>query len=458
MMNIIILGAGKVGGTLAENLASENKNIVVIDNDPEKLKSLQERLDIKTILGHASHPDVLELADAKNADLLIAVTQNDETNIVACQIAHLLFNIPKKIARIRANQFTEHQALFCHEDATIDVLISPERVVTEHLCRLVEHPGALQVVDFADGKVALVGVRVNEGGTLAHQQIHVLRDHMPNLELRVAAIFRKNRSIVPTGDTVIEVGDEVFFVAAQEHIQTILSNLREGEKQYKRIIIAGGGNIGFRLAQVLGNKYMIKIIDNNHDRTELLCHELDNVIVLYGNASNKDLLLEENIENTDLFIAITNDDEANIMSSLLAKRLGARKVMALIAQSAYVDLIDGEEIDIAVSPQQATISTLLTHIRQGDVVNVHSLRRGAAEAIEAVAHGDKETSMVVGKAIEELRIPPGTTIGAIVRNDEVLIAHDKTVIESEDHVILFLTDKSKIGDVEQLFQVKFKSA
>jgi len=455
-MNIIILGAGKVGGTLAENLAREDKNIVVVDTDPQKLRVLQEQFDVKTIQGYASHPDILELADAEKADLLIAVTHSDETNMIACQVAHSLFGVPKKIARIRSNNFTSRRDLFNNDVIPIDVLISPEQEVTEHICRLVKHPGAFQVLDFANGCVALVGVRVNEGSTLADQKICALREHMPNLEMRVAAIFRRNRSIVPEGETVIQVGDEVFFIAAREHIQTILSNLREGEKQYKKIMIAGGGNVGFRLAQALGNKYLIKLIDNNVERTQVLSRELDDVIVLQGNSSNKTLLLEENIENIDLFIAVTNDDETNIMSALMAKRLGAHKVMAIIAQSAYVDLINADEIDIAVSPQQATVSSLLTHIRRGDVVNVYSLRRGAAEAIEAIAHGSEETSRVVGKRIDELRLPQGTTIGAIVRDAEVLIAHDDTVILAEDHVILFLTDKTRITDVEALFQVKLK--
>jgi trk system potassium uptake protein TrkA len=276
---------------------------------------------------------------------------------------------------------------------------------------------------------------------------------MPNIETRVAAIYRRDRAILPEGHTVIEADDEVFFIAATKDIRAVMSELRRLDKPYKRIMIVGGGNIGKRVAQTLETKYQVKILDHNLARTRVLSNELEKTIVLYGDAADQDLLLEENIEKTDVFCALTNDDEANILSSMLAKRRGARKVMTLINRAAYVDLIQSGDIDIAISPQQATIGSLLTHIRRGDVVKVHSLRRGAAEAIEAIAHGDETTSRVVGRKIEDLKLPPDTTIGAIVRGDEVVIAHHDTVVQSEDHVILFLVDKSRIAEVERLFQV-----
>jgi trk system potassium uptake protein TrkA len=316
-------------------------------------------------------------------------------------------------------------------------------------------PGSLQVLDFADGKAQLVAVKAYFGGPLVGHELRLLRQHVPSVDTRVAAIFRKNSPIIPEGSTIIEADDEVFFIAAKNDIRAVMGELRRLDQPYKSIIIAGGGNIGLRLAESLENRYRIKIIENNPSRCTLLSESLNNVIVLNGESSDQDLLMDENIEDTDVFIALTNDDEANIMSSLLAKRLGARKVMALINNPAYVDLIQGGEIDIAISPQQATIGSLLTHVRRGDVVNVHSLRRGAAEALEAIAHGDKSSSKVVGKAIEDIDLPQGTNIGAIVRNNEVLIAHDHIVIENNDHVILFLVDRSRIPDVERLFQVGF---
>ena len=276
---------------------------------------------------------------------------------------------------------------------------------------------------------------------------------MPSVDTRVAAIFRSGSPIIPKGDTIIEADDEVFFIAARKDILAVMSELRRLDNPYKRIIIAGGGNIGARLAESIEGRYQVKIIERDLERCNKLARTLDKTIVLQGSASDRELLIEENIEDTDVFCALTNDDEANIMASMLAKRQGARTVMTLINNPAYVDLVQGGAIDIAISPQQTTIGALLTHVRRGDVVAVHALRRGAAEALEAVAHGDSSSSKVVGKTIEEINLPDGTTIGAIVRNDQVLIAHDDVVVESGDHVILFLVDKRRIKEVERLFQV-----
>ncbi|MBL4833516.1 MAG: Trk system potassium transporter TrkA [Pseudomonas sp.] len=452
-MKIIIVGAGQVGGSLAAELASEANDITVIDTDSNRLRELSDRLDIRTVVGRGSFPTVLRQAGADDADMLIAVSSSDESNMIACQVAYTLFRTPTKIARIRESAYLTRGGLFHNESVPIDVLISPEQAVTTYVKRLIEHPGALQVLDFADGKVQLVAVRAYYGGPLVGQELRFLRQHMPGVDTRVAAIFRKDRPIIPKGDTIIEADDEVFFLAATHDIRAVMSELRRLEKNYKRVLIAGGGNIGERLAEAIENRYQVRIIEKNKARADYLSQNLDRTIVLHGSASDKELLLEENIKDVDIFCALTNDDEANIMSSMLAKRLGARKVMALINNPAYVDLVQGGEIDIAISPSQATIGTLLTHVRRGDIVNVYSLRRGAAEAIEAVAHGDSRSSKVVGKMIGEIDLPPGTTIGAVVRGEEVLIAHDNTLIESEDHVILFVIDKKHIRDVERLFQV-----
>ena len=451
-MKIIILGAGQVGGSLAAELASEANDISVIDTDAVRLRELGDRLDIRTVVGRGSFPTVLRQAGADDADMLIAVTSSDETNMIACQVAYTLFRTPTKIARIRESAYLTRGGLFHNEAVPIDVLISPEQAVTTYVKRLIETPGALQVLDFAEGKVQLVAVRAFYGGPLVGQELRFLRQHMPGVDTRVAAIFRKDRPILPQGDTVIEADDEVFFIAATPDIRSVMSELRRLEKNHKRVVIAGGGNIGERLAEAIETRYQVKIIEMNKARADYLSQNLDRTVVLHGSASDRELLIEENIEEADIFCAVTNDDEANIMSAMLAKRLGARKVMALINNPAYVDLVQGGEIDIAISPSQATIGTLLAHVRRGDIVNVYSLRRGAAEAIEAVAHGDSRSSKVVGKAIRDIDLPPGTTIGAIVRNDQVLIAHDSTVIESDDHVILFVIDKKHIRDVERLFQ------
>ncbi len=451
-MKIIILGAGQVGGTLAEHLASESNDITVVDTDSERLRSLGDRLDIRTIQGIGSYPTILRQAGADDADMLVAVTSSDETNMMACQVAYTLFSTPTKIARVRASAYLIRSDLFCNEAIPVDVLISPEQVVTNYIKRLIEYPGALQVVDFAEGKVQLVAVRAYYGGPLVGQELRQIREHMPHVNTRVAAIFRRNRPILPTGDTIIEVDDEVFFLAAKADIKAVISELRRKEDDYRRLVIAGGGNIGERLAEAIESRYQLKIIESSPARCRHLSDRLDSAVVLQGSASDKHLLMEENIDEADIFLALTNDDEANIMSSLLAKRLGARKVMSIINNPAYVDLVQGGEIDVAISPQMATIGSLLTHVRRGDIVTAHSLRRGAAEAIEVIAHGDASASKVVGRAISQLKLPAGTTIGAIVRNDRVLLANDDLVIETNDHVILFLVDKANVRNVELLFQ------
>jgi trk system potassium uptake protein TrkA len=456
VVKIILLGAGQVGGTLAENLASEENDITVVDTDGARLRELQDRIDIRTINGLASLPDVLTRAGAEDADMLIAVTNSDEVNMIACQVAFTLFRTPTKIARIRDPQYIrEGEKLFAQEAVPVDVLISPERLVTNYVQRLIETPGALQVLDFADGKLQLVAVKAVHGGLLVGQELRFLKHHMPSIDTRVAAIFRKGRAIIPQGSTIIEADDEIFFIAEANDIRAVMSELRRKESNYKRIVIAGGGNIGYRLAKNLESRYSVKVLEHNEGRCDWLSNHLKHAIVLRGDASDQELLLDENIEDTDVFLALTNDDEANIMASMLAKRLGARKVMTLINNTAYVDLVQGGDIDIAISPSQSTIGSLLTHVRRGDIVNVYSLRRGAAEAIEAVAHGDSKSSKVVGRAVEDIDLPEGCSIGAIVRNEEVIIAHDHTVIESGDHVILFLVDKRRTADVEKLFQVGF---
>ncbi|MBL3526190.1 MAG: Trk system potassium transporter TrkA [gamma proteobacterium endosymbiont of Lamellibrachia anaximandri] len=452
-MKIIILGAGQVGRSVANALVHEDNDITVVDQNNDLLLELQDRLDLGIVQGHAGQPEVLRRAGAEDADMILAVTNSDETNMVACQVAYTLFHTPMKIARVRSQAYLDYPEIFAHEAFPVDELISPEQLVTEYILRLVEYPGALQVLDFARGRVRLVAVKAYYGGPLVGHKLCTLYEHIPNTDARVAAIYREGEVIQPLGDTVIEADDEVFFIAATENIRAVMSELRKQEKRYKRLIFAGAGNIGRRLAQSLESKYRVKLIDSDLDRAREIAERLDKTIVLHGDAADEDLLLEENIENTDVFCAVTNDDEANILSAMLAKRLGAGKVMALINRAAYVDLVQSGPIDIAISPELATIGSLLTHVRRGDVVVVHSLRRGAAEAIEAVAHGDRGSSKVVGRTIDEIKLPKGASIGAVVRGEEVLIAHHDTTIESGDHVILFLVDKRQIRDVEKLFQV-----
>jgi trk system potassium uptake protein TrkA len=453
-MKILIIGAGQVGGTLAENLVGERNEITLIDTNTETLRELQDKMDLQVVTGQGYHPDVLAKAGAEEADMVIAVTNDDATNMIACQICYTLFNTTSKIARIRSGEILKHRdQLFHHKNIPVDHIIAPEQLVTRDIARCLDDPGALQVLTFAYGKVSLVAVKAYYGGLLVGHALSTLKEHIPNVDTRVAAIYRNGKPIRPLGTTIIEADDEVFFIAATIHIRAIMNELQKLEAPYKRIMIAGGGNIGAGLAKLLEPHHQVKLIERSSKRANQLVSELDETLVFVGDSSDQELLMEEHIDQFDVFIAVTNDDEANIMSSLLAKRLGVRKAMVLIQRSAYIDLVHGSNIDIAISPQHATISALLTHVRKGAIDNVYSLRGGAAEAIEIVAKGDEKASKVVGRLVKAIKLPPGTTIGAIVRGEEVLIAHSNTMIMEEDHVILFLVNKRYIYDVEKLFQV-----
>ena len=465
-MKIIVLGAGQVGSSVAEGLVSEANDITVVDTNPARLAQLQDRFDLRTVAGNAGHPSVLIQAGIEDADMLVAVTQSDETNLVACKLAHRLFNTPTRIARIRAADYLDHPDIFSEDNFAVGLAICPEQILTDYIVKLIEFPESLQVLEFAGGRLSLVAVLAFHGGPLVGHQLQEIRSHMPHINARVAAIFRRDAPIIPEGTTVIEAGDEVFFLAATEHIRDVLRELRRMDKPARRVLIGGGGNIGRRLARALEKRYDVKLIEFNKAGAERLASELDKTLVIAGDITDEELLESENADEMDIYCAVTNDDENNIMSSLLAKRMGARKTIALINRTSYVDLVQTGRIDIAISPAQATIGTLLAHVRRGDCVAVHSLRRGAAEALELIAHGDRKSSKVVGRKVEEIDLPKGATIAALVRRspildprdsrrpvDEVIIAHHDTVIQADDHVIVFAVNKRIVPKVEKLFQV-----
>lgn len=451
-MKIVILGAGQVGRTAAYHLSREEANeVTVVDTQEDVLRDLQDRLDIRTVAGNASYPSVLEAAGAATADILIALTSSDEVNMMACEVAHTLYRTPTKIARIRSAEYTKHPRLFSAEALAVDVFISPEQLVTEYIERLIRYPGALQVLDFADGRVRLVGLRARKGGLLVGQKLRAMKEHIPNTEARVVAVYRAGRVVEAEGDTVIEDGDEVFFLAAKDDIRKFMAEMRKEERPAKRIVIAGGGNIGFRLARELEKSNQVKLIERDSKRARRVSELLDDTTVLCGDAADEDLLVEENIDSCDVFAALTNSEEANILSAMLAKRLGAAKVMALINRPSYAELMESGPIDVAISPQTVTIGSLLAHVRRGDVVRVHSLRRGAAEALEAIVHGDERSSRVIGQKVEDITLPDGALIGCVVRGDTVIMAHHDTVVQADDHVVLFLSDRRHVEQVERLF-------
>ena len=452
-MRIIILGAGQVGGTLARNLAREDNDVTLVDQDDDKLRELQHRLDIKTVQGFASHPSVLIEAGIEQADMLIAVTDSDEINMMGCQIAYSLFKTPTKIARIRSQSYYDYPELFSAKHVAIDVCISPEKLVTEHIENLIDYPGATQVLDFSDGKLLLVTINPLPGGIMVNKTITELYQHLSPIDVRVVALFRDKNPIELTPDCEIKSGDDVLFIASPQSIQQVLIALGRYTHPNRRIIIAGGGHIGTKLAQTLENKYRVKVIDRNLLRASELASHLHKGTVLQGDIGDRELLVNENIEFTDVFCAVTNDDEANIMSCLQAKRLGARHVMALVNRNAYVELIDDSSIEHAISPQLITIGSILTKLRRGNMIKVSRLKNGEAEAIELILRGDKESSQVIGRRLRELSLPLGCSIAAIVRSGKVTMTTPELRLKSGDHVILLLLKRRYVRQIESLFQV-----
>lgn len=452
-----------MGASVAESLVNENNDITLVDTNPQQLELLRERFELRTICGNGASPTILHEAGAKDADMLIAVTQSDQTNLCACRVARTLFNLPTRIARLRSGDFSQYPKLI-EEEFAVDFSICPEQIVTNYISRLISFPGALQVLDFANGSISLIAAQAIEGGPIVGHPIKLLAQNLPDIETRIVALYRNGLSLKLDGDTPILAGDEVFFLAASTHIRQVLHQLRPADRPMRRILIGGGGNIGARLAMKIEGEYHVKVLESNARRAEDIATQLSNTLVLRGDATDEKLLENEGIDETDIFVALTNDDEDNIMSASLAKRMGARRTIALINRRVYAGLVQGGPIDIALSPALISIGSLLTHIRRGDVVAVHSLRRGAAEALEIIAHGSYHESRIVGRRIADIDLPKGVTIGALMREEKredgkeehrVIIAHHDTTIEQNDHVIIFCTHKRLVRQVEKLFQVGF---
>ena len=451
-MRIVILGAGQVGATLAKNLAKEDNDITLVDMDSQRLKEIQHRLDIKTIHGCASHPNILIDAGIEQADMLIAVTNSDEINMMGCQIAYSLFRTPNKIARIRSRHYYKYPQIFTNEHVPVDVCISPEKLVTDNIAQLIDYPGVSNVLDFSEGNILLVTIQPKENSDVIGKSINHLETQLQAIEAGTVAIFRNNETIQAKPDEIIQPNDELIFIASPQAVHQVLITLGKYTHPNRRIIIAGGGRVGNRLAQSLEEKYRIKIIERDLDRANYLATQLHKTTVLQGDIADRELLLNENIEFTDVFCAVTNDDESNIMACLQAKKLGTRHVMSLVNRSAYVDLIDESTIDHALSPQLVTIGSILTKMRRGNMVRVHRLSDNA-EAIELIIHGNESTSKVIGRKLHEIELPPHSFIIAIMRNDTIYIADDDITIQGEDHLILLVLKRKYIRQIESLFQV-----
>ena len=448
-MKVIILGAGKVGESLARNLSQDGYDISIVDLNKNKVDELQDRLDIAAIIGHAAHPSTFKKAGADEETILLAVTNNDEVNIAACQIAKNKFSVKKTICRFKDSTYLD--CLDSFGGSIIDIPISPENEVTSHLKELIDHPGAEQIEEFADGKVKLVSVKVKKTGRLVDKALRTIEDDMPGVDSYIPTIYRKGKPFIPNGDTIVKEGDEVYFVTASENVDVVVNEMRLEQEAYSRIMIIGGGKIGFNLAKQLEDSYKVKIIEPNEERCEEISRSLEKTIVLRGKGADQELLKSENISQVDVFCSLTNDDEANIMASLLAKKLGATKTMVILNNPSYVNILPGF-VDSCIAPHRLTVSSVLQHLRESDVAQDVILKmHSGAEAIEGIVHANEYTSDYFGKPIKSLPMPEEASIGAIVRKGVVVMPSSSVELCIEDHLIIFLSNKEKVKEVEKLF-------
>ena len=456
-MKVIICGAGQVGSNIARHLAAENNDVTVIDQSRELVRKLSDNYDVRGLVGFASHPEMLERAGAADCDMLIAVTFLDEVNMVACQVAHSLFNVPTKIARVRDQSYLQPgwANLFSRDHLPIDVIISPEIEVARAINRALHVPGAIEMIPFAEDRVQLIGVRIEDDCPIINTPLRQLTELFPDLSLFVTGIVRGDRLIVPSGDDQMLPGDEVYFIADTRHVSRAMRLFGHEEQEARRVIIIGGGNIGLFFSRQLeeeDSSVKLKIIEASRSRAEVIADQLTKTVVLHGDALDNEILDEANIRETEAVIALTNDDKVNILASLMAKQRGCRKAITLINNQAYGPLISSLGIDVVVNPRASTVSSILQHVRRGRIRRVHSLRDGAAEVLEAEA---LETSSLVGAPLRDIHVPDGIIIGALVRGDEVLIPRGDTVIQSHDRVIVF-AQRDKVRTVEKMLSVRLE--
>ncbi len=454
-MNILIIGAGRVGASVAENLSvNPENNITIIDSCEKRLSFLQSRLDVRCVLGDGSLPKTLNQAEAQNIDILIACTVSDATNLVACKIAKDKFNIPHRICRLRASSYL-YQADFIKETFSVNSIISPENSVTEYLYHLVQFPEAHEVVSFEQGKISLINMRVRPSSRLIGRILPKNNTTLPELEAQIVEICRDNEYLDIEEENTIQAGDEILLAIDYVKTSELIHKLQKETQSTHHVMIAGGGNIGLRLAKLLDSEgYTVKIIEKDPDRCQELCEELDDhVLVLEGNATDEKLLHEEGIDGLDAWLSLTNEDEDNIMSSLLAKRLGAKRVISLIARQSYGELMQGSMIDIAVSPSQATISSLMTHVRDGSVKEGHRINLGQSEALKFKVIGNSQTSNVAGRTLSEINLPKGSRIACIIKDGEFTLPSHVLLLEEGDGVIVYAQDRDIMTRVEKLFRV-----
>jgi len=456
-MKVIVCGAGQVGFNIARYLAAEGNDVTVIDVEPGLVEKISDTLDVQGLVGFASHPDVLDRAGARDADLIIAVTHSDEVNMVACQVAHSLFDVPTKIARVRQQTYLQPiwAELFTRSHMSIDAIISPEIEVARAAMRRLEIPGAFDAIPLSDGLITLIGVRCGPDCPVINTPLRHLTALFPELHISVVGILRNDRKIVPTPDDQMLPGDEVYFVAETKHLARALAAFGHEEREARRLIIVGGGNIGLFLAQSIDEHQRgaeVKLIEIDRRRAALIAQALPRTVVIHGDALDVEILAEANVKATETIIAVSNDDEVNILSSLLAKRFGCERSVTLINKPTYAPLIGTLGIDAVVSPRAITVSTILQHVRRGRVRSVHSLSDGFGEIIEAEA---LETSTLVGPPLREAKLPDGVLVGALVRDGEVIIPRGDTIVRPNDRVVIFAAADA-VKKVEKMFSVRLE--
>ena len=452
-MRVIVVGAGEVGYNIADILSKEGNDIIIIDTNEERLKSISENLDVQTITGSGSSPQVLKKAKLSQAEMVVAVTDSDETNIVACLLASAQSTSPFKIARIRNPDLNRDSALFDKAHLNIDLCINPEREAVNDVINLMEYSGASEVIDFAGGTVKLVSFYVNAECSSVGKNLQQIMEIYPDGEdILIASITRGDEPIIPSGKTVIKEKDHLFVFSKSQDVRNVLKFFGKKEEPSERVFIVGGGNTALMLAELLEKKLVgtIKLIEKRQDRCEMLASRLDRTICLHGDGTDQDLLKEENIRDADYFVAVTDDEEANILSALLAKQMGAKKAISLVNKTGYNHLIPVLGIDGVMNPRRASIGKILHFIRKGKVISATPLGDEKAEAVEFIA---LETSDITNRPLKEIDFPKGTIVGAITRNGEVIIPGGNSVILPGDHVILVAL-RSSIPQIEKILTVK----
>ena len=448
-MKILILGAGRVGSSLASTLSKQQYEVSIVDLNKNRLQRLQEDLDLATEVGHGSYPSTLKKVGADEETILLAVTSSDECNITSCQIAKSKFNVKKTICRLSDASYLNSLSAFGENN--IDIAISPENEVTEHLVDLIKHPGAEQIESFANGSIKVVSVKAKKDGMLVNRELKSIESDMPDTNTFVPAIYRKGKPLIPDGKTIIKENDEIYFLAAESDIDSVVQEMRLQDNSSSRMMIVGGGKIGFALAKALEENYKIKIIDPSEDRCEIISNKLNRTIVLKGEGSDEELLKSENIENIDIFCSLTNDDETNIMSAFLAKKLGAKKTIIIVNNYTYINILPKNFVDIALSPQRLTVSMVLQHLAKGDVPQEVMLKmQSGAEAIEGIIHKNKFTENFFDRPISEIPLPKNCVIAAVIRQDEIFMHSKNLLLKPNDKIIVFIlgtTEKEKIDNL-----------